>query len=103
MVTLKNKRRQMLVFNLDAPFFVKNRNETEWGKPCSTSFLALEEKEVHDAVLSCSEVKAAIAKGDLRVLKTAKEQPSEKKETSAAPSEEGSSKGKSGRKKAARI
>ena len=88
MVTLKNKRRRMLVFNLEAPFFLRNKNETEWGQPCSISFLSLEEREVHDAVLSCSEVKTAIAKGDLRVLKPSKV----KRETiSAAPSGGGTS------------
>lgn len=88
MAILKNKRRRIRVFNLDAPFFVKNRNETLWGKPCSLTLLALEQKEVHDAVLSCTEVKAALAKGDVRELKPSKE----KQETvSAAPSVGGSS------------
>jgi hypothetical protein len=73
-VTLKNKRRRMLVFNLDAPFFVKNRNETGFGQPCTLTMLALERKEgVHDAVLACEEVKAALLKGDLRVLGQTKE------------------------------
>jgi len=86
MAILKNKRRRLQTFNLDAPFFVKNRNETLWGKPCSMTLLALEQKEVHDAVLSCTEVKTALAKGDLRELKPSKE----KQETvSAAPSEVG--------------
>lgn len=68
MAVLKNKKRQPQVFNLDVPFFVKNRNETPFGKPCSLSFLALEKKEVDDAVLACPEVKAALADGRLRDL-----------------------------------
>ena len=101
MAVLKNKRRQMLVFNLEAPFFTKNRNETPWGKPCALTFLALEKKEVHDAALSCSEVKAAIARGDLRLLKSVKEEPSKEKQekVGAAPSDEGSSSSKKSRKR----
>lgn len=61
MVVLKNKTRQPQVFNLDAPFFIKNANETPFGQPCSLTFLALEKREVEDAVLACEEIKAAIA------------------------------------------
>lgn len=68
MSVLKNKTRHPQVFNLDAPFFVGNRNETAAGKPCSISFLALEKKEVDDAVVSCDSVKTALSKGILRDL-----------------------------------
>ena len=65
-VTLKNKRRQMAAFNLDAPFFVKNNNETPYGQPCALTFLALEKKEgLEDAVLSCTEIASALKRGDL--------------------------------------
>lgn len=66
MPLLKNKTRQPLVFNLDTTFHVGNRNETPVGKPCTLSFLALEKKEVDDAVLSCGVVKAALQNGTLR-------------------------------------
>jgi len=68
MLILKNKRRAMRVYNLDSPFFVKNQNETPFGKPCVLTFLALEKKEVDDAVKSCAEIQSALAIGDLRVL-----------------------------------
>jgi hypothetical protein len=83
MVTLKNKRRRMLVFNLDAPFFVKNRNETPYGQSCVLTFLALEKKEgIHDAVLGCSEIQVAVQNGDLRIMKQTKDEPTQ--EPSAA-------------------
>jgi len=89
MITLKNKRRRMLVFNLDAPHFIKTRNETRYGKPCAMTFLALEKKtDVNEAVLSCAEVKVAIAKGDLRVLPQAKPELKPEPVTSAALSSE---------------
>lgn len=68
MITLKNKKRQPQVFNLDAPFFVKNHNETPFGQPCALTLLALEAKECDEAVLSCTEVKSAIDRGDVKVL-----------------------------------
>jgi hypothetical protein len=76
MVTLKNKRRQMASYNLDAPFFTKNANETPLGQPCAITFLALEKKaELNDAVLSCTEVASALARGDLIVLAQTKPAP----------------------------
>lgn len=72
MVTLKNKLRRMRVFNLDTPFFVKRRDVTQYGQPETLTLLALERREgVPDAVLSCTEVKAAIGQGNLRVYKQA--------------------------------
>ena len=68
-VLLKNKTRQPQVFNLDSPYWVKNRNQTPWGSPCSMSFLALEKKWCDSAVLACAEVKVALNKtGVLRTL-----------------------------------
>lgn len=71
MAILKNKTRQPQVFNLDAPFFVKNANETPYGRSCSLTLMALEKREVHDAVLACEEIKCALAKNPpvLRLLK----------------------------------
>jgi len=72
MVTLKNKQRRMRTFNLDAPFFVKRHGETLYGRPETLTLLALERREgVPDAVLACTEVKAAIGQGNLRVYKQA--------------------------------
>lgn len=69
MATLKNKQRRMRTFNLDAPYFVKRHGETLHGRPETLTLLALERREgVDDAVLACTEVKAALAAGDLRVI-----------------------------------
>ena len=63
---LKNKTRQPQVFNLDAPFFVKNNNETLYGKPVSLGFLSLEKKEVPEEVMACTCIKDALKRGTLR-------------------------------------
>lgn len=67
MITLKNKLRRMRTFNLDAPFFVKRHGETLYGRPETLTLLALERREVEDAVLACTEIKAARDVGTLRV------------------------------------
>lgn len=75
MVTLKNKLRRMRTFNLDAPFFVKRRGETKYGRPETLTLLALERREgLPDAITSCTEIKAAIATSPptLRVYPSAK-------------------------------
>ncbi len=92
MVILKNKTRQMKVYNLDAPFFVRNQNETKWGQPCAVTFLALEEKELHDAVLACAEIEEAMRKGDLRLLSQTVEKKEEPPKVMAAPSKKSTKK-----------
>lgn len=68
MVTLKNKLRRMRTFNLDAPFFVKRHGETLYGRAETLTLLSLERREgVLDAVLACTEIKAARDAGTLRV------------------------------------
>lgn len=67
-VILKNKLRQMRTFNLEAPFFVKRSTVTPYGKPETLTLLALEKKEVEEAVLACAEIKSARNAGTLRVI-----------------------------------
>jgi len=72
MAILKNKLRQMRTFNLEAPYFVKRAGVTPYGKPETLTMLALEKKEVDDAVLACAEIKSAIRAGTLRVIEAPK-------------------------------
>lgn len=90
MITLKNKKRQPAVFNLDAPFFVRNNNETPFGKPCTLTLLALEAKECDEAVLSCTEVKVAIDRGDVKVLPKTATPAAKPEEKSEKPAKRGS-------------
>lgn len=67
MVTLKNKQRRMRAFNLDSPFFVKRHGETLYGRPEALTLLSLERREnLPDAVLACTEIKAALDSDTLR-------------------------------------
>lgn len=94
MVTLKNKQRRMRTFNLDAPFFVKRRDVTRIGKPETLTLLSLERREdLPDAILSCTEIKAARDAGTLRVCKP--------REPSSKPASEGKGKAAAPRPKAA--
>jgi len=84
MITLKNKQRRMRTFNLDAPFFVKRHGETLYGRPETLTLLALERREnVPDAVLSCTEIKAARDAGTLRVYASPEPTSQPKPEASA--------------------
>lgn len=77
-VTLKNKRRRLATFNLEAAFFKKRTTETRYGQPEAITFLPLEAKAgLPDAILGCEEIKSAIARGDLRQM--------ESKDTPAPP------------------
>ena len=68
MITLKNKRRQMLVFNLDTPYFREKKGMNGKGCPESITFLALERLEVPDEIQECPEIAAAIARRDLQIV-----------------------------------
>lgn len=66
MKVLKNKLRQMRSFNLDSRFHSARTANTPPGRPEAITFLALERKGVEDAVLGCTEIKAALKAGTLR-------------------------------------
>ena len=91
MVTLKNKQRRMRTFNLDAPFFVKRRGETKYGRPETLTLLALERREgLPDAITSCTEIKAALATSPptLRVCKPSPKPASDPKAKAKPPTGE---------------
>ena len=68
-VTLKNKRRRMATFNLEAPFFKKRMDVTRLGQPEAITFLPLEKKsDLPDAILACAEISSSLKRGDLRNL-----------------------------------
>jgi len=68
MITLKNKQRRMRTFNLDAPFFVKRHGDTLYGRAEVLTLLSLERREgLPDAITGCTEIKAAVDSGNLRV------------------------------------
>jgi hypothetical protein len=85
-VVLKNKRRRMLPFNLEAPFFVKRTDVTRLGQPEVITFMPLEKKEdLPDAILGCAEIHSAIEKGVLRNMTPPPAAPKEEKPKAAQP------------------
>ncbi len=67
MISLKNKKRQMLVFNLETEYFCKKKGLNGKDKPESVTFLGLERKnDFPEEILECEEIANAIRSGVLR-------------------------------------
>jgi len=67
MISLKNKRRQMQVFNLETEHFCKKKGLNGKDKPESITFLGLERKnDLPEEILECMEIGSAIRSGVLR-------------------------------------
>ena len=72
MAILKNLLRRTRAFNLEHPTFVNDPGENGVGKPEALTLLPREQKVVHDDVLMCREIRAALdplkGRPTLRVL-----------------------------------
>lgn len=66
MIKLKNLQRRMRVFNLEHPTFLNAPGEHPAGHPETLTLLPLEVREVHEDVLLCAEVKAALTDHEIR-------------------------------------
>lgn len=79
MISLKNKRRQMQVFNLETEHFCKKKGLNGKDKSESITFLALERRsDLPDEILECVEIESAIRSG---VLRQVENRPASKKKS----------------------